>query len=654
MKIKNINFIQKYVDLLVIGLCVLLAVWVVWKFIIAAPHRVEYRDGIQTVQVSPSELPVRQARLASQIEQRISATDNPLGELPRESYPYLEEFRRRLARTHFQRDELLAMTTHGLGGLWTQAVDQVRMAYQVPQPPAPEQVLTKTNFNVLASTDDLIRHFSSELSRSGFQDRTAITQEASRDAEKLHELIGSPNPRDFNSVSVGAYFDFGALQRAYAAPPPSEEVLRIPDNWWWSSLVITDVILERETLDEATEQWGNRTRIDVLPGQPSFRSQRAEYERDVVDYVMAMIRDYQRDLSNPPFPPLATHSRPWRSPFDDERELTMEERRLMMTLSGEIAELQRRIPLLSAQLTRERQTAQPPGQPARGTAPPRQTTTQRTDPREEQLTLMRQLLAEKERLYAELTGARVTLARERQRFDADAWTQSDMRRPGAMRDGVDGVNDGALDRVAIWAHDLTIEPGRVYRYRVIVSVLNPLFQRGRLTDEQRAQYYHRLSLESAPSSWSEPIRTQAVPQWFVEAVNPSTQQATVQVWRIFDGMPNSVTFTAAPGDPIGGRTTMQSHDGMPRDVDMHVPAVVVDLYRQSLGSAGEAGVLLIMDTQTGLLQERTDRSDKGSDELLMLITERDLRQTAAPTGGVGPAGPGPTRPPMRFFDDDDN
>ncbi len=692
MKLKNINPFQKYVDFMVIGLAVLIGLYVLWSYVLSNPYAVEYNAPGNTRVVSPAELPRLQRELARQLEAGVNSDRNPLGELPTDIYEYYQEFVTRLSRSHM--NEKLAFGSHGLADGMVELTGGEAMAYYVPAPPAPEQVRGAASYGVLAPQEELVATFAADI--PNVRDNRAATREATRLAEQLLALVGNPNPRDFQYITVGAEFDLAALLERYNAPAKGG-LQKLPDNWWWGSLVITDVILERETYDEASQQWVDRTRVPLLPGQPDLRTRRESYDPATVEVVMATLAQYQHDLSNPPFPPLAEYSRPWRSPFSEQKDLTIDERREIMTLRKRISDTERALEQLGQTVNRRNRPVQPqrrptsiddpagiggprPTRPTQPTTRPNPTQVQR-DPNAERLARLQEQLQRDQERYAELTGEDVVFSSPRQRqfnprmfmgpeqygafpggfmpmepgypggpgvYGPNVYPGGNFPRtvrqpqfPG-LQGGDPSVEEPADGRVHVWAHDLTVEPGREYRYRVIVCVLNPLFQRRNLTEEQQETYYNTLSLESEPSEWTEPIRTRAVPQWFVDSVNPNTQQATVEVWRVFDGMPSSVKFTVAPGDPIGREVTMQGNDGIDRTVRVDVPVVVVDTYTEANSLGSDVGALLYLDTVTKVLKSRRPDIDRNSDARLELESERMLRGEVA--DGTQPGG---TRPNVR-------
>ena len=184
-------------------------------------------------------------------------------------------------------------------------------------------------------------------------------------------------------------------------------------------------------------------------------------------------------------------------------------------------------------------------------------------------------------------------------------------RPSA-KDG----DEPTRDKIDVWAHDLSVEPGVTYRYRIIVKIMNPLLKRGsQLTDEQRAQYADLLSLESEASEW---VQVKVPPTKFFFLVNASVeqQQASVEVWRVYNGRPFKQIFDVEPGQPIGSSVTIDIN-GESAMVDLYADAVVVDLVSDRVSGnryTTERRTMLYCNSLGNRLLRRTVDQDRNSNE----------------------------------------
>lgn len=134
------------------------------------------------------------------------------------------------------------------------------------------------------------------------------------------------------------------------------------------------------------------------------------------------------------------------------------------------------------------------------------------------------------------------------------------------------------DMVPVWGHDLFVTPRSVYRYRMRVEVYNPFFGKDRQLRDSQAHLAESLSIASATSSWSEPVRIPDDTRYFVTSGSSATQtsstgNATVEVYRMVDGQWYMQAFNVAPGDPIGREVRRSDLS----QVDFRTGAFVLDV-----------------------------------------------------------------------------
>ena len=114
-------------------------------------------------------------------------------------------------------------------------------------------------------------------------------------------------------------------------------------------------------------------------------------------------------------------------------------------------------------------------------------------------------------------------------------------------------------QVDLQVNDIDVEPGATYRYRMRVGVVNPLFNKRSLPEEQQAQYGEKFLLYSGWSDWSTPIPVEKMEHFFVLGASstPSPGSANVEVWRYYDGQWRNEEFRVQPGDPVGEPQTVE-------------------------------------------------------------------------------------------------
>ena len=182
-----------------------------------------------------------------------------------------------------------------------------------------------------------------------------------------------------------------------------------------------------------------------------------------------------------------------------------------------------------------------------------------------------------------------------------------------------------MKRITVWAHDITVEPDRIYRYRLRVAILNPLYLRGPyLVEEQKAKADERVLL-SDPSAWEE-IGTHAKTYFYLVGGSRAKQEATVEVYRIFNGQWHREDFSVRPGEPIGGIRRLD--DGYEqRDVDLSVGAVVVFVNPEApsdVSSDRRTIKMLYLDVEQDRLMEKTVERDKQDQHRIYLLNKSDI------------------------------
>lgn len=139
--------------------------------------------------------------------------------------------------------------------------------------------------------------------------------------------------------------------------------------------------------------------------------------------------------------------------------------------------------------------------------------------------------------------------------------------PQAVEEVVQG--DGGMevadlvtsDEVLVWCHDLMVEQGKTYRYRVRIEMFNPFFGRGSLLLKGQAKLADVFTTGSTVSGWSKPVTIDPPVEFFVVRATDGSGslgmgQARVEMYRYVDGKRLSETFTVQPGEEIGGVETV--------------------------------------------------------------------------------------------------
>jgi len=133
---------------------------------------------------------------------------------------------------------------------------------------------------------------------------------------------------------------------------------------------------------------------------------------------------------------------------------------------------------------------------------------------------------------------------------------------------------GTADSIVVWAHDIGVKPGEQYRYRAVAKVYNPFFTNTSLLVESQKKLGDGFTLDTVASEWSAPFRVSLPVAFFVVDAQAGegrlgVGQATVEVYRYFDGQRRKERFTIQPGDAISGNKA---------GIDFETGFFLVDVY----------------------------------------------------------------------------
>ncbi|MEM9882825.1 MAG: hypothetical protein AAF800_07905 [Planctomycetota bacterium] len=626
MNNKDFGLLQRHVEKLVLGVGVLVLLGVgATQFLLGEPNAVELDN--QTV--APGDIADVVEAKAERLDARLGGASNVEPRvIPGYARVFVDTYRLPVAT-----DQRLSPIDSGpLADAVTLEVSPEYPEVVLPTPPVPTDLLVKQGHGVLADTGD-------------------------RRAAQILEMVGNPAPADFQYVTVRATFSFEELQRRYESPDVPE-ANRPNRGLWADRLAVTSVRLIREEQDPLTGRWGNRVTIDPLPGQAAFVPEsRPDMDFEQSQKLEGFVRGAQAEIRRPPFP--AIENGPWTPPSTEDRVFTAEELQRQNELKSRIDRLERQLRRFGGEdgrdtLRRGRNNApdfeDEFGERRGGNRPQRETS--RQSPEERRIAGIREQLQSLRAELNELLGVeedRDTAGDPRRDesfggpefFDGPAPGQGNFGRPGNFGQGFtnpaaepDVQNPGD---VKVWAHDLTAEPGKTYRYKVEVGVLNPLYRFTRLPPKQKQENANRPSLGPDPeeleaAEWSAPIELDPEFFYFVIGGNKDQKRAKIEVWRVYDGVWRSQEFTELPGNEVGGVAEIE---GLAR-VSMNVGTLMLDV--DSVTAGGQPAVrVLLLEPETGRIVPRLVNQDKDSEDRLRVQLDASLqRQTRADRLSVGP------------------
>lgn len=208
--------------------------------------------------------------------------------------------------------------------------------------------------------------------------------------------------------------------------------------------------------------------------------------------------------------------------------------------------------------------------------------------------------------------------------------------------------------VRVWTHDVKVKPGGTYRYRCSVKLLNPFLGKGSVLTAAQQPLAKVSSIASATSVWSASYTVPRELAIFVTGANPRGRgQATLEVYRLHDGQRRMESFTVSPGDRIGQVASSKSESAgvdYTTDwflVDIFVDAKVVNPKPDDEADPSDRIVVVIQDLRGKLLEYRAPRVDKGSAARATLKSEVEQAKAGAtvnPAVDAPPSGGAPTGP----------
>ncbi len=207
--------------------------------------------------------------------------------------------------------------------------------------------------------------------------------------------------------------------------------------------------------------------------------------------------------------------------------------------------------------------------------------------------------------------------------------------PQPMQPGQGSPDAGALPLPAFqpaketlsivsWFYDRTVVEGKTYRYQVLYSIRNPLYQDSRLKD-QKLQNQFAISSTLDEKAWSEPKKVETTTRFYL-ANNVWTDPTNIssvkfEVFKWSGGKWQSWVFPVNIGEKIG-----ETHAG----VDFATGVTLVDVRYDKFDGTGKPYVVLL--ATDGQVIERDIPTDKNDPERAQLTTE--IKQNVQPPAGT--------------------
>jgi hypothetical protein len=174
--------------------------------------------------------------------------------------------------------------------------------------------------------------------------------------------------------------------------------------------------------------------------------------------------------------------------------------------------------------------------------------------------------------------------------------------------------------ILLWAHDDTVMPGQVYRYRIVYYMKNPVLG---LSGIGAPNIVDILPVKSPPSDWSAAATVPQSTKFFFASVRGNTAMADVFHWE--SGAWTKHASPVSPGDRLG--------DSDWRVVDVHGAGP----------QSRERDKYVVLVNDAGEVARRYPGTDTSNEEY------KALKAEVSPANGTGASTPTPPRgtPPAR-------
>jgi hypothetical protein len=393
----------------------------------------------------------------------------------------------------------------------------------------------------------------------GYSPRGAVSPVEVQRHPAIKGFLPESQPFDKAGVSVEARLNGRGLREALTQA--SDGAKPIPAGWWRDNVEILTVRLEREELTSSGE-WTNLTTVPQIPGRLDIMEdvRKVRTSQELAE-VVADARAISEQLLQPSYLQFIAGS-PWVPPTQAVRLLPQVQNPRIDRLLKDREDVRRQ----KKELEEQRDDLQ--GGPSGGSGPsapggrgagrgpgggggggggggePPRTTDER-----------RRL----EQRIAALTVRENRINEELRRLghiDAPAEAAPEAGASAAAAPVRRPLLENAA--VTLWAHDITVQPGKMYRYRMSVGINNPVFGRGAgLVPEQQDLAANPI-LMSQPSVWSEPVYVLDDRYFFLTSAHEADAlggarapaRARADVYEFFYGYFRRGDTQLEPGDQV--------------------------------------------------------------------------------------------------------
>ncbi|MCC6678668.1 MAG: hypothetical protein IT436_16160 [Phycisphaerales bacterium] len=391
--------------------------------------------------------------------------------------------------------------------------------------------------------------------------------------EDLRRYLPAQQPFDKAAVSVEATFDGTAFKKVLTEDPDGDgPLVPLPLTWWRDGVEIVGVELEREQLGP-DGGWGGAAIVKSLPGRADLIAEVPQMLKSIGDVnpFLARVRSVADEVQRPPY--YETIAGPkWTSPVEAaalaDEGMGQGPEALVQKVArfdAELADLEQKMAGLPTspppKKEKEKQTQGPRGGGGgggggggKGGAGEGGGGRQAPQGPSPETTALRDYLR-----WQTMSKKSAAIAAQREAVVAQLAKQGldPLGQPVAVAPGQVLPSDKPLldnEAVKVWGHDITVEPGSMYRYRTRIVVNNPMFGRGSyLLDDQKPLAEEPL-VRGEWSEWSSPVQVDANGYFFIVSASEQDavagKRATAELYQFYYGYWRKGAVNVEPGDPL--------------------------------------------------------------------------------------------------------
>ncbi len=523
MSKKDSNFLEEYIEKIILAVVALGCVVFSYFFVIKSPNAVSY-DGHK---IGPGEID------NYILSKKVEALEDKLNRAPEPKHPYQPRV-----------DDFIARLDSAIG--------DIDVGLSLPQPIISSEDITDNRVYRIPLVGEVNEVLAEHI-------RTVAYVPDRELGEKNVYGPDNSEPNDIDFVTVEAKFDVSGLYKRFNARFAGDD---IPQDWRDPCLakpVFASVQLQRQKLlsDGSWSDWQTvpRSKIDL-------RKRMFEVIEDINDLPAGGVKvrllqfddaEMRIDLLQPETYRVASAKEQWFPPLlhgkylDYQKEMAVMERREAAAGRRQEREGERSGRRSKQAATKTRQAGGITSQ--LGT--PTETEGERGRP---------------------------------QRGNEVSKTIDDVYQEFSEISIAEGTDIARMDKpLLFWAYDDTVEPGESYRYRIRLGVFNPIAGTNQFSEQDKS-LKNKVILWSEFSDATGAVDIPGMLYFFPREIQEATKTVTVQVSKYVLGYWYSKNFTVKQGELIGkvGEYKITEEEEsrkvtVPQTVDYTTGAVVVDI-----------------------------------------------------------------------------